>query len=34
MEGIENIFRTKGVPIFAKFDHGKNTEEVGLKTSP
>ena len=34
MGRIENILKTKGVPIFAKFDHGKNAEEVGLKLLP
>lgn len=34
MERIENILKTKGVPIFAKFDHGKNAEEVGMKLLP
>ena len=34
--GVERLRRlhTMGVPVFAKFDHGKNAEEVGLQLRP
>lgn len=31
---IEKTLQTMGIPVFAKFDHGKNAEEVGLKMLP
>lgn len=31
---IENQLQKAGTPIFAKFDHGKNAEEVGLVMHP
>lgn len=31
---IEQTLKTMGIPVFAKFDHGKNAEEVGLKLLP
>lgn len=34
MARMEQVLKTMGIPIFAKFDHGKNAEEVGLKLLP
>ena len=34
MTRIEQTLHTMGVPVFAKFDHGKNAEEVGLQLLP
>ena len=34
MAHIEQTLKTMGVPVFAKFDHGKNAEEVGLELRP
>lgn len=34
MARIEQTLKTMGIPVFAKFDHGKNAEEVGLKLHP
>lgn len=34
MARIEQTLKTMGIPVFAKFDHGKNAEEVGLKLLP
>lgn len=34
MTRIEQTLHTMGVPVFAKFDHGKNAEEVGLQLRP
>lgn len=34
MARIEQTLKTTGIPVFAKFDHGKNAEEVGLKLLP
>ena len=34
MARLEQTFKAAGIPIFAKFDHGKNAEEVGLKLLP
>ena len=34
MSHIEHTLKTMGIPIFAKFNHGKNAEEVGLKLLP
>lgn len=34
MSRIEQILKKKGIPVFAKFDHGKNAEEVGLELRP
>ena len=34
MTRIEKTLKTMGIPIFAKFDHGKNAEEVGLELRP
>lgn len=31
MARMEQVLKTMGIPVFAKFDHGKNAEEVGLK---
>lgn len=31
---IEQILKRMGIPIFAKFDHRKNAEEVGLQLRP
>ena len=30
MKRIELILHKKDIPVFAKFDHGKNAEEAGL----
>lgn len=34
MSRIEQTLNAMGIPVFAKFDHGKNAEEVGLKLLP
>lgn len=34
MARLEQTLKTMGIPVFAKFDHGKNAEEVGLKLRP
>lgn len=34
MERIEQTLRTMEIPVFAKFDHGKNAEEAGLELHP
>lgn len=34
MENLERNIKAAGIPVFAKFDHGKNAEEVGLKLLP
>lgn len=34
MSRMEQVLKTMGIPVFAKFDHGKNAEEVGLKLRP
>lgn len=34
MTRIEQTLHMMGVPVFAKFDHGKNAEEVGLQLLP
>lgn len=34
MSRIEQTLKAMGVPVFAKFDHGKNAEEVGLELRP
>ena len=34
MKRIELILHKKDIPVFAKFDHGKNAEEAGLKLRP
>lgn len=34
MARIEQTLKTMGIPVFAKFDHGRNAEEVGLKLLP
>lgn len=34
MGRIEQTLRAMGIPVFAKFDHGKNAEEVGLTLRP
>lgn len=31
---LEKALQTMGIPVFAKFDHGKNAEKVGLKMLP
>lgn len=31
---IEKTLQAMGIPVFAKFDHGKNAEEVGLQLRP
>lgn len=31
---IEKMLKSKGVPVFAVFDHGKNAKEVGLELKP
>ena len=31
---IQQMLKSKGVPVFAVFDHGKNAEEVGLELKP
>lgn len=34
MARLEQTLKKMGIPVFAKFDHGKNAEEVGLKLHP
>lgn len=34
MNRLEQNIKGAGIPVFAKFDHGKNAEEVGLKLLP
>lgn len=34
MSRMEQTLKTMGIPVFAKFDHGKNAEEVGLELRP
>lgn len=34
MVHIEQTLKKMGIPVFAKFDHGKNAEEVGLELRP
>lgn len=34
MARIEQTLKTMGIPVFAKFDHGKNAEEVGIELRP
>lgn len=34
MERLESNITALGIPVFAKFDHGKNAEEVGLELKP
>lgn len=34
MNRVEETLKTMGIPVFAKFDHGKNAEEVGLQLRP
>lgn len=34
MERIETQLQRLGIPIFARFDHGRNAEEVGLELRP
>lgn len=34
MARLEKELKAMGIPIFAKFDHGKNAEEVGLQLLP
>ena len=34
MAHIEQVLKAMGIPVFAKFDHGKNAEEVGMKLLP
>lgn len=34
MARIEQTLKIMGIPVFAKFDHGRNAEEVGLKLLP
>lgn len=34
MTRLEETLKTMGIPVFAKFDHGKNAEEVGLQLRP
>ena len=34
MARIEQQLQTLGIPVFARFDHAKNAEEVGLKMNP
>lgn len=34
MAKVEQTLKDMGIPVFAKFDHGKNAEEVGLKMKP
>lgn len=34
MARLEETLKTMGIPVFAKFDHGKNAEEVGLQLRP
>ena len=34
MARLEQNIKAAGIPVFAKFDHGKNAEEVGLELPP
>lgn len=34
MARLEQNLKARGIPVFAKFDHGKNAEEVGLELRP
>ena len=34
MARIEQTLKKMGIPVFAKFDHGKNAEEAGLELRP
>lgn len=34
MARLEKELQTLGIPVFARFDHAKNAEEVGLKMNP
>lgn len=34
MARLEETIKTMGIPVFAKFDHGKNAEEAGLQLRP
>ena len=34
MARLEQNIKAAGIPVFAKFDHGKNAEEVGLELRP
>lgn len=34
MAKVEQTLKDIGIPIFAKFDHGKNAEEAGLEMKP
>lgn len=34
MARMEEVLKEMGIPVFAKFDHGKNAEETGLKLLP
>lgn len=34
MARLEENLKTRDIPVFAKFDHGKNAEEVGLELRP
>lgn len=34
MDRIEAQLKTLGIPVFARFDHAKNAEEVGLELKP
>ena len=34
MDRIEQTLKAMGIPVFAKFDHGKNAEEIGLELRP
>lgn len=34
MTRIEQTLKTMEIPVFARFDHGKNAEEVGLELRP
>lgn len=34
MARLEKNIKAAGIPVFAKFDHGKNAEEVGLELRP
>lgn len=34
MAKVEQTLKGMGIPVFAKFDHGKNAEEAGLKMLP
>lgn len=34
LKRIEQTLRTMEIPVFAKFDHGRNAEEAGLELRP